>query len=103
MSRRTLLRKVTVRRTRQIGPRNRRGRKKHTGGNILGTTAKLGRKLGAKALASAGLLKKGLGQGVKAMNSDIGKTLADEGIKHTPELYHLGTIKISNKNVKKSS
>ena len=102
MSTRRLPRNVTVRSTRQIGPRNRKGSKKHTGGNILGTIAKLGTKLGAKALGSTGLLKKGLGEGVKAMNSDIGKKLVDEGIKQTPELCHLETFKISNKNVKRA-
>ena len=48
VSRRNLPRNVTVRRTRQIRSRNRRRRKKQTGGNILGTIAKLGTKLGAK-------------------------------------------------------
>ena len=97
VSRRNFLWNVTVRRTRQIGPRNRRGCKKQTGGNILGPIAKLGTKLGAKALGSTGLLKKGLAVGVKAINSDIGKKLVDEGIKHAPELYHLGRSKICNK------
>ena len=49
VSRRNLPQNVTVRRTRQIRPGNRRRRKKQTGGNILGTIAKLGTKLGAKA------------------------------------------------------
>ena len=46
--------------------------------------------------------QKGLGVGVKAINSDIGKKLVDEGIKHAPELYRLGRSKISNKNVKRA-
>ena len=46
------------------------------------------------------MLKKGLGVGVKAINSDIGGKLIDEGIKHDPELYRLGTSKMRNKNVK---
>ena len=46
------------------------------------------------------MLKKGLGVGVKAINSDIGGKLIDEGIKHSPELYRLGTSKMRNKNVK---
>ena len=46
------------------------------------------------------MLKKGLGVGVKAINSDIGGKLIDEGIKYAPELYRLGTSKIRNKNVK---
>ena len=101
VSRRNFPRKVTVRHTKQIGPRNRRGSKKQTGRNILGAIAKLGIKLGAKALGSTGLLKKGLGVGVKAINSDIGRKLVDEGIKHSSELYRLGTCKIRTKNVKK--
>ena len=63
--------------------------------------AKLGIKLGAKALGSTGLLEKGLGVDVKAINSDIGRKLVDEGIKHSSELYRLGTSKIRSKNVKK--
>ena len=46
------------------------------------------------------MLKKGLGVGVKAINSHIGGKLIDEGIKHAPELYRLGTSKMRNKNVK---
>ena len=40
--------------------------------------------------------------GVRALNSEIGKKLVDEGIKHAPELYRLGTSKIKNQNVKKT-
>ena len=40
--------------------------------------------------------------GAKAINSDIRKKLEDEGIKQAPELYHLETSKIKNKNVKKA-
>ena len=101
VSRQNLPRTVTVRHTKQIGPRNRRGSKKQTGRNILGAIAKLGIKLGAKALGSTGLLEKGLGVDVKAINSDIGRKLVDEGIKHSSELYRLGTSKIRSKNVKK--
>ena len=36
------------------------------------------------------------------MSSDIGKKLIDEGIKHVPFLYRLGTSKIKNKNVRKA-
>ena len=89
---------MTVKWTRQIGPRNKRRCKTQKGGNLLGTLAKLGR----KALTSTGFLKKGLGVGVKTLNSDIGKKLVDEGIKHAPELYRVGTSKIKNKNVKRA-
>ena len=83
MSWRNLSRSVTVKRTRQIGPRNRRKRKTQKGGNLFGTLARLG----TKALTLTGLLKKGLGVGVQALNSEIGKKLIDEAIKHALELY----------------
>ena len=72
--------------------------KTQKGGNLLGTIARLG----TEALTSTCLLKKGLSAGAKAINSDIGKKLIDEGIKHAPELYRLGTSKIRNKNVRKA-
>ena len=69
VSRRNLPRNVTVKQTRQIGPRNKRRRETQKSGNLLGTLAKLG----TKAMTSTELLKKGLGVGVKTLNSDIGK------------------------------
>ena len=84
---------VTVKRTRQTGLRTKRRHKTQKGRNLLGTLAKLG----TKALNSTGLIKKELGVGIKALNSNIGKKLVDEGIKHTPELYCLGTSKIKLK------
>ena len=98
VSSRNLPRKVTVRRARPIGPRNKRKRKTQTGGSIFGTIARLG----TKALTSTGLLKKGLGVGARAINSEVGKKLVDEGIKHAPESYSLGTSKRRNKNMKKA-
>ena len=83
VSRRNLPSSVTVKQTRQIGPRNKRRRKTQKGRNLFGT-------LGTRALTSTGLLKKGLGIGVKVLNSDIGKKLVHKGIKHTIELYRLG-------------
>ena len=97
VSRQNLPRNVTVRQTRQIGPRNKRKRKTQRGGSIFGTIARLG----TKALTSTGLLRKGLGVGARAINSEVGKKLVDEGIKYAPELYRLGTSKIRNKNMKK--
>ena len=44
--------------------------------------------------------KKGLNAGSKALSSEIGKKLIDEGIKHAPELYALGASTIRNKNVR---
>ena len=64
---------------------------------MLGQIAKWGAKLGAKPLS-----KKGLSKGSKALSPEIGKKLIDEGIKHAPELYKLGTSKIKSKSVKKA-
>ena len=93
---RNLARNVTVRKTRGIGRRKRR--KTQNDGSLLRTIARVG----TKALTSSGLLKKRLSAGPKAINSDIGKKLADKGIKHAPELYRLGKSKIKNKNVRKA-
>ena len=48
------------------------------------------------------LFKKGLKPGSKAVSSEIGKKLIDEGIKHVPEFYKLGKSKIRNKNVRRA-
>ena len=53
------------------------------------------------------LLKKGLDVHSRAITSEITsktsrKKLIDEGIKHAPELYKIGTSKIKNKNSKSS-
>ena len=59
-------------------------------------------KLGSKALTSTGLLKRGLDVGATALNSEFGKKLVDEGIKHAPEQYKFGTLKIKTKCLKKA-
>ena len=82
VSRRNLPQNMTVKQPRQIRPRNRGKCKTQKGRNLFGTA-----RLGTKALASTGLLKKGLGVGVHALNSETGKKLIDEGIKHALELY----------------
>ena len=64
---------------------------------MLGQIAKWGTKLGAKFL-----FKKGISKVSKALSSEIGKKLIDEGIKHAPELYKLGTSKVKNKSMKKA-
>ena len=51
-------------------------------------------RLGTKALTSTWLLRKGVGVGARAIISEVRKKLVDEGIKHAPELYCLGTSKI---------
>ena len=87
-----------MRQTRQIGPQNKRKCKTQIGGSIFGTIVMLG----TKALISTGLLRKGLGVGARAINSEVGKELINEGIKLAPELYCLGTSKIRNENMKKA-
>ena len=44
----------------------------------------------------------GVSKGSKGLSSEIGKKLINEGIKHAPKLYKLGTSKIKNRSVKKS-
>ena len=44
----------------------------------------------------------GVSAGTKAISSDIGKRLIDEGTKHAPDLYRFGTSKIKNENVRKA-
>ena len=68
VSRRNLPRNLTIKRTRRIGPKNRRTRKAQKGGSVLGELAKWGAKLGAKSL-----FKKGVSAGSKALNLEIGK------------------------------
>ena len=96
VSKRNLLRNVTITKIRQIGPRNQK-RQKQKGGSFFGNIAKLG----ANALTLTEILKKGLGIGVKALNSELGKKLVDEEIKHAQELYRLVTSKIKNQNEKR--
>ena len=97
VSRRNLPRNVTTKRTRRIGPRNRRTRKAQKGGSMLRELAKWGAKLGAKTL-----FKTGISAGSKALSSEIGKKLIDEGIKNAPNIYKFGTSKIKNNNLKKA-
>ena len=47
------------------------------------------------------LFKKGLYISSRALTSKIWQKLIDEGIKHAPELYKIGTPKIKNSNLKK--
>ena len=59
-------------------------------------------KLVTRALTSTGLLKKGLGVGASALNSEFGEKIVGKGIKHAPELHKFGTSKIKNKSLKKA-
>ena len=47
------------------------------------------------------MFKWGISAGTRALCSDIGKQLLDEGIKHAPDIYSYGTSKRKNKNVRK--
>lgn len=66
VSRRNLPRNVTITRTREIWPKNQRKRRAQRSSSLFGAIAKLG----TKALTSTGILKKGLGVGVRALNSE---------------------------------
>ena len=81
VSQKNLLSNATIRKNRTIGLRRQRKHK--------------------KILKSSGALAKGLNIGSSAVNSEIGKKVIDERIKHAPELYKLGTKKIKNKSLKK--
>ena len=98
LSRKNLPRNVTIKRARQIGPKRQRKHKTQKGGSLLGNIVNLG----TKALASTGLLKKGLDIGLKRISSEIAKKITDKGIKHAPDLYKFGTSKIKNKNLKRA-
>ena len=62
---------------------------------MLGNIAKSDINMVAKSL-----FKTGLNARSKAISSEIGEKLIDEGIKRAPELWRLGTSKIRNKNVR---
>ena len=98
VSRQNFPRNIIVTGTRQIGLQNKRKPETKTVGSIFGTIARLG----TKSLTSTGLLRKGLGVGARAIDSEVGKNLINEGIKHALELYRLRTYKIRNKNMKKA-
>ena len=59
--------------------------------NIVGKIVRLGAKVGSK-LGSSGLFRRGITAGTKEVNSELGKKLIDEGIKHAPR--HLQAWKI---------
>ena len=91
------MRNITTTKNRRSRPRQQRTRKTRQGGSILGNIVKLGAKLGA-----SNLLKWRVSACTKALSSDIGKRLIDEGIKHAPDLNRFGTSKIKNENVRKA-
>ena len=83
--RKILPRNVTITRTQKIGPR--RQRKTHQGGSILGN----------RHLPQQVCWKKGFVLVQGTLNSEFGKKLVDEGMKHTLELYKFGISKIKKK------
>ena len=97
VSRKNIPWNVTIRRNRTIGPRRQIKRKTQQGAGLLKSVFSLG-----KNLISSGALPKGLNIGSRAIDSEIGKKVIDEGIKHVPELCKLGTKKIKNKSLKKA-
>ena len=81
---------VTIRRSGTIGSKRlRKRRTQQQNAGILGSVFNL-----AKNLLTSGALKKGLDMGSRAITSENGKKVIDEGIKHVPELYNYGTKKI---------
>ena len=98
VSRKNLPRNVIIKRAQEIGPRRQRKRKTLKGSSLLGNIVNLG----AKVLTSTVLLKKSLDIGSKAISSEIGKKIIDDGLKHAPDLYKFGTSKIKNKNLKRA-
>ena len=97
VSQKNLLWNVTIRRNRTIGPRRQRKRKTQKGAGLLGNVLSLG-----KNLLTSGALTKDLNNGSRAINSEIGKKLIDEGIKHASELYKYGKSRVTNKALKKA-
>ena len=81
---------VTIRRSGTIGSKRlRKRRTQQQNAGILGSVFNL-----AKNLLTSGALKKGLDMGSRAITSENGKKVINEGIKHVPELYNYGTKKI---------
>ena len=97
LSWRNLPSNVRIRRNPTIGPRQQRKRKTQQGAGLLGIVFNPG-----KNLLTSGTLVKGLDMGSKAINSEIGKKLIDEGNKHAPELYKYGKSRVKNKTLKRA-
>ena len=56
--------------------------------------------MGGAKLRAKTLFKRGVSAGSKALSSEIGEKLINEGVKNAPNLYRFGTSKIRNKNFK---
>ena len=53
-------------------------------------------------MLTSGALAKGLDMGSKAINSEIGKKLIDEGVKHALELSKYGKSRAKTKTLKRA-
>ena len=99
VSRKNLRRNITAKKVQKIGPRP--WRRTQKGGSIIENIVKLGAKLQTSGFGK-GLFRKGVSAGTKAISSDLGQKLVDEGIKQAPNLCKLGASKIKNKSVRKA-
>ena len=111
-SRQTLPKNITVRQRRQKGPKNQQ--KSHAQLHINVTVRQTQKSVsflssGLEKLGNLGRkvevknpFKKGLVIASRALTSEIGQKLIEEGIKHSPELYRIDIPKIENSNLKKS-
>ena len=64
---------------------------------MLGKVFRLG-----KNLLMLGAITKGISLGSRAINSELGRKMIDEGIKHAPGLYRYGKERVTDKTLKKA-
>ena len=88
---------VTIKNTWTIGPRQQGKRKTQTESEMLGKVFRLG-----KNLLMLGAITKGISLGSRAINSELGRKIIDEGIKHAPGLYRYGKERVTDKTLKKA-
>ena len=88
VTRKNLPRNITINKTQTIGQRQQRKRKTQQKVVVLVNVFNLG-----KNLLTFGTLKNGFDIGSKAISSEIGKKIIDEGIRHAPDLYNYGEKK----------
>ena len=92
VSRKSLLANVTIKRNRTIGPKQKRKCKTQKGSGLLGTALRVG-----KTLLASGAVTKGISMGSRAINSDLGKKLIVESIRHVPDLHRYSKERVTNK------
>ena len=92
VSRRNLPANVTIKRARAIEPRQQR-KEKHGESDLHSSAFKLG-----SQLFKPSHITKGIDNGLKVLNSALGKKIIEEEIKQTPAIYTAGVkiIKIDN-------